>query len=632
MSFCLCSCSKNNQEFASQAEITDPFLDNSQSVQKIISLGSFIIKSDISEEITYSGDSICINEHIKVTEADIKFGFITFINGIPQINSNTNSILTRISIKEDEEDILPLIITPNCGKQGEKHRMDILSMFYPDFVPEEDKFQFGNYQHAMAAKPIIINYEKSSEEKEIKIDTVKTTRYPTDEENTKYNLLESSVDIFELNQDGNRDYFTLNNNGVKFDLKVYAANSETYRISLFKNHEPVKINSFDVIDVILIKGNVSEISIELDDAKAGDFIYAFAVPITNDLLSPVKTQSMKIMKEDFTIQSDNSVSQEDQDPKSNLAENYSNLSLLSADENYTYFNGYDDKNNYIFCIDKNKNVVNTSKALDIGGVDHFKILSDGFGFVGLDMGEAVCYITLDKKFEVTACYDLKDIGMEKPSLITNCFDINKHKIIFINDNDEISIYDFNTKETTIVSKIEKIDSTYVSIHKIRFLSENKASFIAQNISDNEKFFIGVVDLSNGNIEFKQSTDISGTIYCAEETACWFSQRKDTNEISDGIIHFYYDNEFHELNCENKNESQHVFLSNDGEKVATYIVDETGIEVSVYNIHSEKKIFKKHIELTGNINPYNTQIYIFSDKLYIYNPTGNDVFEVYNLEG
>lgn len=622
----LASCGDNKKPQTAQAPISDPFAAESSSTKKSVSDGSFKIKSSIIDEFTYSGGSIPATQDIANGGTDITMGFLTLIDGIPQNASESKDILPKISMKANEQYTLPIEITPNCGKKGETLRMDTLSMFQPDFVPEKDKFTFGNYHNAMAGFPIQIHFEVSSETKEFTIFTEYSIRNPTDAENSYHDLANGTATIFGLLQDENRSYLVAENNSVKFNFMAYSAHSETFRISLYKNHIPVKINGCDVADIKVSKGRVTELPIVLDDIKPGDFIYAIATPMTNLLLTPDKTPSMMIMDKDFTMPVDKSSASS----SNQLVEN-SGLIFLNADATSQYFYKYLDGGKVqVICKNHDNTITAESEPITTDMVKDFSP-NDNLRFTKTIMNDATAVVTLDDKLQLVSQLDLKELGINKQAMRSAYLDILGNKQLFKNNDRNISIYDFDTQKTTVVPKNDSIESNKVGIVGMRFLTEQKIAFVSQ-IFEPVSYNIGVLDISNNKVVQKPLKTISTTFNTANGVACWNSKRMDKDEVSDGIIHLYYNNDFHEIKCATPNESQNVFLSNDGEQVATYYATESDLIISVYDVKNGKKVFEKTIKLNDGYNSNNTKLCIAENKIYIYDGSGDKLFEVFNLEG
>lgn len=620
----LASCSKDNKPQIPNALVSDPFVVEEPSAKKSVSAGSYGVKSGIGEKSSYSGGSIAATQHITNGGPEITLGFMAFIEGVPQTFTD-GSIMSKVTLKPEEKYTLPLEVTPNLGKEGETLQMNIMSMLNPDFIPDKDKFTFGHYHKAISSFPIEIHFETSAEVKEFTIFTENTVRNPTDAENSYHDLDNGTSTIFELLQDGNRDFLFLENSSVKFNFMAYSSQSESFRISLYKNHTPVKINGCDVADIKASKGRVTEIPIVLEDIKPGDFIYAIAAPMTNSMLTLDKTPSMKIMDKDFTMPADNSSASS----SNQLGEN-GGLVFLNADATSQYYFKYvDEKNTQIIRKNHDNTVIVESEPIAAGKPKDFSI-NENLRFIKTIMNDATAVVTLDDKLQLVSQLDLKELGVNKQSLRSQYLDILGNKLLFQNADRNICIYDFDTQKTTVVPKNDNIDSTKEGIVGMRFLTENKIAFVSQ-LFEPVSYNIGILDITNNKIMQKPLKLISTIFDTANGVACWNSKRMAEDEVSDGIIHLYYDNDFHEIKCATPNESQNVFLSNDGEQVATYYATETDLIVSAYNVKDSKKVFEKSIKLNG-YNSNSTSLCIAENKIYIYDGSGNMLFEVFNLEG
>lgn len=630
--FGLTSCGNDNITLNTQAQAEDPFVTVENAVNNSITVGSFGVKSDLFEETTFSGQKIQANQLITNREVAINLGFLTLIDGIPQVDLHSGSIVPRVYLNAYEIHTLPLEFVPSHGKQGEILRMDTLSIFQPDFVPEGDNFTFGHFQNAMAGLPIKVIFDTTVQEREFTVYKEQTVRNPTDSENEFYNLVDGNVTVFRLAQNGNTDYLTTQKNSISFEFLAYAMDSETYRISLYKNHQPVEINGYDVADIELIKGRVTEISINLDDVKPSDFLYAIAVPLTNNMFTATKTTTMKVMENDFTIKpEDDSASyineQTIETPSSN---SLNSIVFISADDDSTFFcEAIDENSMRIIRKDQNNQIIASSDSIDANNITNFSSSVAGFSFIKMNIGKASSIITLDNELQNIRYYDLQEIGVSHMAMRSDCLDICDNKLLFKNIDGNICIYDLSTMSTTVFPNNESINPTEKSLVSIQFLSEQEIAFVSQTYQP-ISYSIGVLDLSANKIVQKPLDSISTSFDTSEGIACWYSKRMDEAEVSDGIIHIYYDNKFHEIVCENKNENQNVFLSNDGKQLATYYADKSKLIVSVYDVKNGEKTFEKEIELDKNCNPYSTVLCISGDKIYVYNNSYNQLFEMFQL--
>lgn len=537
---------------------------------------------------------------------------------------------------------MPISINPNQGKKGEQLRLDVPSMFFPNDIPQDEKFCFGNRQDIICYFPTIINFEKTSDVKNIYIYTKQKTRNPTLDENKRYDLINATDDIFEITQNSNKfsDYLVLKNGKMNVCFNAYAANTETYRISLFKNHKNIKINNCDVADITLEKGRITEISFSIDDVKNGDYLYAFCTPLNNNLLSLEKTRSLKIFDENYinkkTISkfsnNENNVTTNNLDNKSILRD-FSNLNLFYTENNMNYFVGYKDEKKYLICTNKDNDILYSTlnKDIEIYGYAKIKKCKDGFVCSSqnlMNTNDFNCII-LDEKLNKLESIDFNDIDIYNLGVKIDYFDLLGENIIYINFDKNINIYNYKTKKNKVIKPKQILNS---EILDIEFVDTNLACFMSQNFDEN-KTYIGYINLDNNSIIYKTVKDIDQKTYCYNKTGCWFSKNTNIGKYSSGIIYTLYNNEFHKLKCEELNESQYGTLSLDGKYIVTKIVNDNGAIVRVYDIKESKLVMKKQINF--DVENKKLQLLVNNDVLYTFITTYKDnggVLKIYNIEG
>ncbi len=253
-----------------------------------------------------SDDIIQVPLTLNGEEGCEKVGVRIFIDGILQdfTPDNSENWLNHniMSVKTDDSDY-ELKVKAKFDKNIETHKISALSVYNPEFSPKVGMSLGNNHKAAAGAFRTLptsgtqLNYVDNS--------TICKAADPsaiTKEQSEKYNLKgEYDEALLLLQNDGNT--YTLNETGSGVSLQFIAgtqtAGSEKYRVSFYKNHEPVQFNgNHSYLDVSLEGGKISITNIEIADVKDGDFLYCIAVPTAshNEFAYPKKTDTVVVTK------------------------------------------------------------------------------------------------------------------------------------------------------------------------------------------------------------------------------------------------------------------------------------------------------------------------------------------------
>ena len=76
-----------------------------------------------------------------------------------------------------------------------------------------------------------------------------------------------------------------NESSIKLHFAAFTTDSrvEMRRVTFFVNHEPVKFNGdYEYLDYTMEGEKITEMDIEIENVKVGDFIYCISVPFSSD--------------------------------------------------------------------------------------------------------------------------------------------------------------------------------------------------------------------------------------------------------------------------------------------------------------------------------------------------------------
>lgn len=268
-----------------------------------IQFGNYSIKGD--EAFEYNGGEIELSFDMNTSgnQYDAEAGFMAFINGVPQklsLNGGESNEFVRISLQPDKSEKATLSFTPTIPEELKNEKtlqLKYISIFNPSYKPAGSFTGFGNAHQGQpfCEFDITVNSPLDVSESALEpIDGECESVLITDGVAKKYGIKkpdENSVTTVSIRDAQTKDE-PLSLRGGKLDAELLIYGSETYNYSVYVyvNHERVRFNGGDYLELAAKSGYLNVLKLELEDTKERDIIYAVAVP-TN-----AKTGSMAVRK------------------------------------------------------------------------------------------------------------------------------------------------------------------------------------------------------------------------------------------------------------------------------------------------------------------------------------------------
>jgi len=258
--------------------------DSTKTPEAVYSTNTYLTDSDFEVDGDFNiNRSVTVNE-IAYGLSKIDFGFIVFIDGLPQ-KTDGESFIKIENCSVNQTLFTPITVS---GFRGiNKKAGDTVTVTVP----------FFNYINCDLSD--INGFNLSSEKYGFSSSSGKETELKSDIESETLNPLYAVCisDTSEIEYDADR----CNNNsyiGIEYDgnilsgevpaeiitlkLKAYGREGVKYRTTVFVGNEPIKFDGYDYIEYTLSATEVCEAEFTVDlTGKSGEFIYVVSVPYEN---------------------------------------------------------------------------------------------------------------------------------------------------------------------------------------------------------------------------------------------------------------------------------------------------------------------------------------------------------------
>ena len=200
-----------------------------------------------------------------------------------------------------------MVFQPVTGKAGETVSVMAVTILKPSFVAEgENNPRYGFYHGESATIPRHISFAVDAPPQAAAVPTAdyNITELPKDVVDTmaawgSLEDLDTTAVLSLVTEDGN----VIRSDGktAKVTLRLYGGPEATFHITLFINHQPVRINNSDYLSVNTQKNKMAEATFQLDTAGLDKLntIYAIAATAGADdaleINNPIKTQSILLV-------------------------------------------------------------------------------------------------------------------------------------------------------------------------------------------------------------------------------------------------------------------------------------------------------------------------------------------------
>lgn len=608
------------------SEISDPMKQPTDSSSEIPPATSYGFNFG-TKDIDYGSEELILSPMLMGGDTPTRVGFMVFVDGIPQKycseNSSEYSYISGFDIEENSEKTHRLTVDTIIDNDMSEHIISVSTILAPDFVPPLETPTFGNYHRILRNKSKKLSDEitgiaAADEYKVLKAEN----RVLTNEEKEEYGLGEEygtgyavECDLQQFKRLESTFALKSGENCLTATLCAYSTmpDVQDYRVTVFVNHKPVKINGdYDCVDVKMEGGKISKTEITLENIKVGDFVYCIAAPLTEGEVAMKSTSKM-------VIGDKSSGSDSTSTPPSESAENISDGGAVVSSTGLKPMCAIGDnlyaetkRGSAVFpalCkVNSSGDVVKT-----LADVSNARVHGDKISVVKYS-GDAFSIGTNAMKIMLLD----KDLNVIKSLDITGSYgkiDFNEDRIVYVSNDNEICSCDWNWENhKTLFSLSSESQGTqyFVDIK----LGDGFVSFNAQaEINNKDADFYGVCDFS-GNCEINRKDGINYSQVCGK-TAVWGDRHTDVvnGVMPSGNFVMYTNGTFQNFTTENILESQDVFLTGENE-FFTVIGDNFGVirqyrngvkirEISVGKgnsadnlVHTDSMLYADVIEISG----------------------------------
>lgn len=236
-------------------------------------------------------------EYINESEVKCNFGFMMFIDGIPQsykVNEKEEEkFMHTFDVEKKSREQFKVSLNPSVGKNGDILGLYVVSIFNPNFSLNKNLKIIGHNYALAQALPIDIKYKESSNVKKVNIndkymlqqinEKIKEKYYNKDKNNKCIDPKEQRIYL-----NYNKDYKEMkilckSNSKVNLTLEGLGIVDECkYRTTIFIDNKPVKTSEGeDYLDMELKKGSLSKQSFNIDtrNLKGVHSLYTISVPV-----------------------------------------------------------------------------------------------------------------------------------------------------------------------------------------------------------------------------------------------------------------------------------------------------------------------------------------------------------------
>ncbi len=575
---------------SSRSEIADPLeepVDNSEDSAQLKLPASGCNYSFDPDKISISEDGLIISPTIKGHGSDTNIGIVVFIDGVRQKysvgDSAEKSYMANFDIKAGSEQTFDLKVDAVLDGSLDKHLISMGVIMVPDFVSTAEDPTFGMYHNMLSTGVFELPEEVKDAFPNKNYNVLKTENsLLTQKQIDKFRIEIGDVnengiceDVYLLQGDDRlEDRYTMpeGENKIKLHFSAYTTQHTLVqqRVTFYVNHEAVKFNGgYDHLDFTAEGEKITELDVELDNVKQGDFIYCITVPLSSEGWILDKTRSCLIIPENQGDKpSPSSSSTENGSPNSNTSDNTPS-SVTPAKSGAVTTVSFAGRivpefsiGENIYATERNKGVTlykmdpdgNVIKILIGGG--NFSAHGDKimtYSFSDGDVGEKVKVSLLDKDFNEIKKLEIEPDG--KGSY--RSFDADENRIAYIYEHDdarsELRICDWNFKNQKTLMTLPA-DNIF---REIRLAD----GFVAFKLTENNTSCYGICDF-NGNAEKHPKKAMSTEVQRFGNTVLW--SNKHGEATSEGEIVLYKNGKFEVVKPQNPFESQDVYLTAEDE--------------------------------------------------------------------
>lgn len=256
---------------------------------------------------SFTGGEFELDYGVEASGAAKNVGFLLFLDGVPQpyrVDTPDAAYEYMYTFHLEEDDVetpFRFLFTPVTGKKGDTLRLQIISIFNPDFRPDMvDTSSYGMY-HSILPMELEIKFEQDPGSlKEVRLpvreclSNVTIGADPITQEKldgiggglygelSLEDLNTNVYSVFSFDSAQPTDHYKVEDGKrLHLSFEICGTPDAVYKTTFYANHQPVSGAEGSVFTTILEKGSGSKIEADLDISQLEDFttFYAISVPV-----------------------------------------------------------------------------------------------------------------------------------------------------------------------------------------------------------------------------------------------------------------------------------------------------------------------------------------------------------------
>lgn len=250
----------------------------------------------------YTGKPVSLTFRFVGTGSDTEVGVIFFLDGVLQPHTASNAAgdtpvtISRVRFDAEGSEEVTFTFTPVTGKKGDSLGLQMTSIFFPDFVPDDPKGSFAVFHSPLSYVPLQFDMEADSaaSNRSFELECAEVTipdelrERNTSPENPTGEFTSPRFDFFAGDDRFNNDpIYTDGAETHELTLQGYGGIEADYRVTFFLDNRPLEITGGEnaVIHVPYGKMTRCAVPLTLPAVRPLSPLTAALVPIGDSFLS-----------------------------------------------------------------------------------------------------------------------------------------------------------------------------------------------------------------------------------------------------------------------------------------------------------------------------------------------------------
>lgn len=204
----------------------------------------------------YTGKPVSLTFRFVGTGSDTEVGVIFFLDGVLQPHTASNAAgdtpvtISRVRFDAEGSEEVTFTFTPVTGKKGDSLGLQMTSIFFPDFVPDDPKGSFAVFHSPLSYVPLQFDMEADSaaSNRSFALECAEVTipdelrERNTSPENPTGEFTSPRFDFFAGDDRFNNDpIYTDGAETHELTLEGYGGIEADYRVTFFLDNRPLEI-------------------------------------------------------------------------------------------------------------------------------------------------------------------------------------------------------------------------------------------------------------------------------------------------------------------------------------------------------------------------------------------------------